>query len=320
MWGSVSSMTWTPAGWDVVGLGDSDDDQEPKQDARSLSASAVLSDYADSGGASAGTFVALGGSATSGSTGAPDTHSLSVSVALGAVGTAVQIPPERGPSDRAPAPEVHVNQVPLELGVMGSRGHRDIHPDDRPLAHTTYAPMTLSYSATISRLWWQPYLPNCTLAQISSCPDVGFRFPEAEPQSTSEWVAHCLGVFRSCATGGSYYWGITENPLRRWEECHCLTYSRMHVVAVCLTSRQTGQIERELISRSRTGHLCNNVGAGGERASAGSPHFVYLCTSSGLLRRSRAGGGGRGGRGRTRMGSVMDDIAWFGGGNVDNYY
>ena len=86
----------------------------------------------------------------------------------------------------------------------------------------------------------------------------------------------------------------------------------MHVVAVCLTSRQTGQIERELISRSRTGHLCNNVGAGGERASAGSPHFVYLCTSSGLLRRSRAGVGEEeeeGGRGWAQLWTTLLGLA-----------
>ena len=316
-------MTWTLAGWSAVGLGDSDDDQVPQQEVRPQSASVALSDSVTSGAASASAAVARDGSAaTSRETAAPDIRSISMSVVLGNVATSEQRPPEQAPSDRAPAPEVHVPQLPLATGVVGSRGRRDSHPLDRPFAHTTHShgPMTFDYSAAISRLWWQRYMPNCLLAQISSCPDVVFRFPEAEPHNTSDWVAHCLGVFRSCATGGSYYWGITEHPLRRWEESHCLTYSRMHVVAVCLTSRQTGQIERELISRSRAGRLCSNVGAGGERASAGSPHFVYLCTSSGLLRRSRAGGGGRGGRGRTRMGSVMDDIAWFGGGNIDNYH
>ena len=143
--------------------------------------------------------------------------------------------------------------------------------------------------------------------QRSNFPAVLFRFPAAEPQTSSECVDHCLGVLRSCCPTGSYYWGITENPMRRWVEGHCQTYDTMRVVVVCRTSRETGLIERQLISQSRAGYRCNNVGAGGERASAGSPHFVYLCSREDGLIRGRPGGGGK----RMRMGTVADDLAFF---------
>jgi hypothetical protein len=89
--------------------------------------------------------------------------------------------------------------------------------------------------------------------------------------------------------GWSYYVGITEHPSRRWAEhreqnAH---WDEMRVVVMAETSRDTAMVERFVLFHCRMGLGCMNIGPGGERASSGSPHFVYVIFSrSGLIRRS----------------------------------
>ena len=89
--------------------------------------------------------------------------------------------------------------------------------------------------------------------------------------------------------GRSFYIGITENPVNRWHE-HFHTpgtsWECMEVLVQAPSSAVTKPIEQELIRQWRGHFLCTNVGTGGERASAGMPHHVYVLEGSPLLRRS----------------------------------
>ena len=61
-------------------------------------------------------------------------------------------------------------------------------------------------------------------------------------------------------------------------------WSQMHLLYAAPTSKKhnaesTGNMEKYLISQFWRYEGCLNIGAGGERASDGSPHFVYVVVS-----------------------------------------
>lgn len=90
--------------------------------------------------------------------------------------------------------------------------------------------------------------------------------------------------------GESFYIGISENPERRFEE-HLVTNGLWDIQVVLVeaaSSRTTACLEVSLLSEFGKRLGCHNASGGGERPSAGSPHFLYLLVSqSGLLRRSK---------------------------------
>ena len=90
------------------------------------------------------------------------------------------------------------------------------------------------------------------------------------------------------AESHSYYIGITENPSRRFEEhCSAGSWARMVLLAKASSSRETSYMERSLISTFKDAYRCMNIAPGGERASEGSPHYLYLLVGhSALLRRA----------------------------------
>jgi hypothetical protein len=87
-----------------------------------------------------------------------------------------------------------------------------------------------------------------------------------------------------------FYIGITENPSRRFEEHQAVqgSWTRMVILCKALSSNDTAYLERGLISQHRDNIRCINIGRGGECASGGSPHYLYLLIGhNSLLRRSR---------------------------------
>lgn len=94
-------------------------------------------------------------------------------------------------------------------------------------------------------------------------------------------------VYQEIRGGASFYIGITENPTRRCEE-HGAAWDRMVLLLEAPSSRISADMERMLLSTFGGRFQCCNASAGGERPSAGSPHYTYLLLrDSGLLRRSR---------------------------------
>ena len=86
-----------------------------------------------------------------------------------------------------------------------------------------------------------------------------------------------------------FYFGITENPRRRWAEHteECSLWQEMIILVQADSSRCTGGLERIFIADFGTRLKCLNVGQGGERCSAGSPHFFYMLVGHNGLIRSR---------------------------------
>jgi hypothetical protein len=86
----------------------------------------------------------------------------------------------------------------------------------------------------------------------------------------------------------AFYIGITENPSRRFGE-HLgsnSSWSCMVVLVEADSSRETADLERRLLKAYGHSLSCTNNSAGGERPSAGSPHYLYmLVAETGLLRR-----------------------------------
>jgi hypothetical protein len=85
-----------------------------------------------------------------------------------------------------------------------------------------------------------------------------------------------------------YYIGITEHPVRRHAEHKSIGRERFAILHIATGSNETASLEKQLLSRFGGHARCENVSAGGERASAGSPHFTYISwsTQNCLMRRS----------------------------------
>ena len=95
--------------------------------------------------------------------------------------------------------------------------------------------------------------------------------------------AYVAQVRRSPTLPHKIYVGITEDPVRRFH-MHLDNYGpviNMLIVRVRLTSAETTYWEKHAIRRFREdlGHAwLLNRGDGGERASAGRPHYGYILT------------------------------------------
>ena len=88
--------------------------------------------------------------------------------------------------------------------------------------------------------------------------------------------------------GHSFYIGITENPVRRWDEhlqADSMRWMRMDLLVRARSSAITAPIEKALVGCFKNVFLCHNLGHGGEHASAGMPHYVYLLIGRPLHRR-----------------------------------
>jgi hypothetical protein len=97
-------------------------------------------------------------------------------------------------------------------------------------------------------------------------------------------------VWAVVRSGQAFYIGITESPHRRFRE-HCegrgQVWESMVVLVQAATSATTASMERALLREFGDRTRCHNISAGGEGASSGSPHFLYILTGGhNPLRRS----------------------------------
>ena len=103
---------------------------------------------------------------------------------------------------------------------------------------------------------------------------------------------HACHRVRAVATAGrAFYLGITENPDRRFGE-HLEAnpgWAYMNVLVQAPSSRHTAALEMCLLVTYGPSLQCLNKSAGGERASSGTPHYLYmLVADNGLIRHPRA--------------------------------
>ena len=122
---------------------------------------------------------------------------------------------------------------------------------------------------------------------VGSLARIDWRYPAAD----ADPYDHCCQVINNISSA-PFYIGITECPERRLEDHDvvrtCGFQPDMVVLAEARTSRDTAALERALLRTYRHYPLCQNVSSGGEGASWGSPHFLYvLRASSPLIRRGR---------------------------------
>ena len=79
----------------------------------------------------------------------------------------------------------------------------------------------------------------------------------------------------------SFYVGITQDPARRWEQHQARnsSWSHMTVVVEARDSVATSTVEMQTLVFWRGDPLCLNRSSGGESATPGSPHYVYVLES-----------------------------------------
>ena len=93
-------------------------------------------------------------------------------------------------------------------------------------------------------------------------------------------------VRRLIRDGSAFYLGISECPQRRYNQ-HCETgsqWERMVVLVEARSSRDTAALERQLLEELHECLGCTNRSLGGECASSGMPHYLYILLNP-LMRR-----------------------------------
>ena len=121
--------------------------------------------------------------------------------------------------------------------------------------------------------------PNRTFSEHIEC-----RLPNAYDGHFN----HCCRIINDIDV--VFYIGITEDPNGRWEQHNADQtvgpMPNMIILVEAESSRMTATLEMQLLARYLPYMRCANRSSGGERASAGSPHYLYvLRASSPLLRR-----------------------------------
>jgi hypothetical protein len=156
--------------------------------------------------------------------------------------------------------------------------------------------------------WWHGLVHSGRRQQIAAYDGMVWKMPLQHEDP----FTHCMGLLgRLVRNDCCYYVGITESPIRRWE-AHSRKYTTMYLVYVAETSRTTAALESRILHKVAFGSLmCENNSRGGEAASSGSPHYLYVATREiGLLRGSyRAPKRSRG----MRSADVRQDIREWGG-------
>ena len=110
------------------------------------------------------------------------------------------------------------------------------------------------------------------------------------PHANDNHFDHCCRIINDIQV--VFYIGITENPNNRWAQ-HNTEQTvgpepNMVILIEAERSHSTAALEIQLLAQYLPHMRCANRSAGGERASAGSPHYLYVLRAySPLLRRSR---------------------------------
>ena len=178
---------------------------------------------------------------------------------------------------------------------------------------------------SVSTAWWRERIPAFMLARMCDVPGIILRLPMSEPENEGAWIHYCSETLRRWNSGGSYYIGITGDPVVRWRQHEANGFSVMMIMMVATKSKATAAVERGVIKRWCSLPSCSNAGPGGEGASSASPHFLYVVSRPDFLIRRRGSNytsaSTRSGSGPARransvhMGSVLDEL-YFGYGPV----
>ena len=155
--------------------------------------------------------------------------------------------------------------------------------------------------------WWHGLVHSGLRQQIACYNGIVWKMP----QRVEDPFTHCMSLLgRLVRNDCCYYVGITESPIRRWE-AHARKYTTMYLVYVAETSRTTAALEMAVLNKVAFGSLkCENDSRGGEAASSGSPHYLYVAArESGLMR----GNYREPKRSRLRTADVMEEIRGWGG-------
>jgi len=83
----------------------------------------------------------------------------------------------------------------------------------------------------------------------------------------------------------SFYIGITSDPENRWEQHRQKrVWNAMQVLVEAADSTITSKLEQQILIRWRYHELCWNNSWGGESATSGRPHYVYVVEGMGRPR------------------------------------
>jgi hypothetical protein len=171
------------------------------------------------------------------------------------------------------------------------RGQETLPPLSGTMCETSSSQSELYVGPTEFRqdaaqvLWWRDLLHAGIRANLQQA-GVILKLPLDSDYDTA--LAHAIRFVNRLNV--CFYVGISEHPHHRWQDHRCNGFARMYVLAVGKDSSFTSRLEKDLLFHLRgRSNLCMNNSSGGERSSAGSPHFFYVVVRDSALTRKPPG-------------------------------
>ena len=239
-----------------------------------------------------------GGADLSTGTGTVDTHSDEAHLITGTVDTQTNggvdlstgesdlpdfalkwIAREMDPRPRSRSPH-HVPVLPI---LQPARSRRFVVAASVPSPFTSMnTPSTFAgVNSPLGALCWRALVGRDRGSSLAG-PNV-FMMSRGDRDDVSAAAQHSDAVVRKIvARRKGFYVGITRDPARRWEQ-HQLRriWSHMTIVVEARDSSLSRAVEMQILLFWRGNQLCWNASGGGESATPGSPHYVYVLEAIG---------------------------------------
>ena len=186
---------------------------------------------------------------------------------------------EMDPRPRSRSPH-HVPVLPI---LQPARSRRFVVAASVPSPFTSMnTPSTFAgVNSPLGALCWRALVGRDRGSSLAG-PNV-FMMSRGDRDDVSAAAQHSDAVVRKIvARRKGFYVGITRDPARRWEQ-HQLRriWSHMTIVVEARDSSLSRAVEMQILLFWRGNQLCWNASGGGESATPGSPHYVYVLEAIG---------------------------------------
>ena len=188
---------------------------------------------------------------------------------------------EMDPRPRSRSPH-HVPVLPI---LQPARSRRFVVAASVPSPFTSMnTPSTFAgVNSPLGALCWRALVGRDRGSSLAG-PNV-FMMSRGDRDDVSAAAQHSDAVVRKIvARRKGFYVGITRDPARRWEQ-HQLRriWSHMTIVVEARDSSLSRAVEMQILLFWRGNQLCWNASGGGESATPGSPHYVYVLEAFGSM-------------------------------------
>ena len=190
------------------------------------------------------------------------------------------VPLQEAPRERSRSPPPHIPLLPLlhEPRRVVARPPSALAALGSPFSRMPDA--SLGINSVAGALCWRALVGRDRSSSLAG--SNVFMMTGSECEDVAMAARHVDRIIRTIRDRRhSFCVGITRDPARRWEQHQVRnsSWSHMTVFVEARDSVATSSVEMRTLAFWRADTLCQNRSSGGESATPGSPHYVYVLES-----------------------------------------